>query len=147
MCAKLSRLVTIRKKGDKMWFYDNFRGRMRIPTDHRHEQFPDSRGLQLGTSCWGSDQGGLVFFFLLRRGAQEVTVSVCVCLSVCSWYLWILHSIFIILAQILRLSLNCLSTVSQQLRSYLEAISQLSHYSRVLAGSYSSQCTQPKMWN
>ena len=87
----------------------------------------------LGLRAWGQDQislfcqfqnssyhTSLIKLFWLRLGAQEGTLSVCL-----SWYLWILHSIFMILAQIFKissqLSLSCLSAVS------LQSLSSFSH--------------------
>ena len=85
---------------------------------------------------------------VLFSSDKELKKPLCLCVHL--WYCWILSSIFIILAQISKLSsqlsLCCLSTVSQLSLSCLSAVSQLS-LSCLSAVSAVSQQSLQQSWH
>ena len=86
--------------------------------------------LQILSEFWVLFSKSYYFAFLAPTGAQEVTL--CVCLSVHPWYLWILHLIFTILAQVIKQSLSGLSAVSQQSLCSISEVSLLASNCRSL---------------
>ena len=85
-----------------------------------------------------------IFFIFLAPTRSSRSHSVCV--SVRLWYCWILSSIFIILAQIFKLSsqlsLSCLSAVSQLSLSCLSAVSLI--LSHTVGAQNTSSCYHRK---